>query len=96
MRAFASARERAKARAETLTDVLDFLVKVADPATLEPVPGWAPIEETVTCRVFTHPEIAMLGEMAGLEVVATYGDMDQSVGLNDDDAHNMVVALKKI
>ncbi len=71
-------------------------VNVVDPATLEPAPGWAPIEETVTCRVFTHPEIAMLGEMAGLEVVATYGDMDQSVGLNDDDAHNMVVALKKI
>ena len=62
----------------------------------EPAPGWAPIEETVTCRVFTHPEIAMLGEMAGLEVVATYGDMDQNVGLNDDDAHNMVVAPKKI
>ena len=52
-----------------------------------------PLEATRGCDA--DPEIAMLGEMAGLEVVATYGDMDERVPLDSEDAHNMLVVLKK-
>ena len=47
------------------------------------------------CRVFTAPEIALLGKLAGLRVVATFGDMDTSVPLTHEDANNMVIVLKR-
>jgi len=57
--------------------------------------AFAPVEETVRCRVFTAPEIALLGKLAGLEVVATFGDMDETVPLTHEDANNMVIALRR-
>jgi hypothetical protein len=45
--------------------------------------------------VFTAPEIALLGKLAGLRVVATFGDMDTSVPLTHEDANNMVIVLKR-
>jgi hypothetical protein len=56
---------------------------------------FAPVEEIVKCRVFTAPEIALLGKLAGLRVVATFGDMDTSVPLTHEDANNMVIVLKR-
>ena len=56
---------------------------------------FAPVEEIVMCRVFTAPEIALLGKLAGLRVVATFGDMDTSVPLTHEDANNMVIVLKR-
>jgi hypothetical protein len=53
------------------------------------------VEEIVKCRVFTAPEIALLGKLAGLRVVATFGDMDTSVPLTHEDANNMVIVLKR-
>lgn len=68
---------------------------VVDAETGAAVDGWPSIEETVTCRIFTAPEVALLARLAGLELVATYGDMNADVSLNADDAHNMVCVLKK-
>ena len=60
-----------------------------------PKNGFTPIEETVTCKIFTCPEIHLLARLAGLKVVATYGDMDIDVPLTHEDAHNMIVVLKR-
>ena len=68
---------------------------VVDPVTNAPVAGWDPIEETVPCRVFTAPEIALVGRLAGLRVVGTFGDVNLDTALDDDDANNMIVVLKK-
>lgn len=53
------------------------------------------VEETVRCRIFTAPEIALIGKLAGLKVVAIYGDMDEDVPLNHDEAHAMIVVMKR-
>lgn len=57
--------------------------------------AFAPVEEIVRCRVFTAPEMALLGKLAGLTVVATFGDMDASVPLTHEDSNNMVIVLKR-
>jgi len=68
---------------------------VVDPTSGEPVEGWQAIEEQVRCRVFTAPEIDLLARLAGLRVVAGYGDMNFDTPLNDEQAHNMIIVLKK-
>ena len=68
---------------------------VDENGTPPPDAAFAPVEEVVPCRVFTAPEIALLGKLAGLEVVATFGDMDADVPLTHEDANNMVIALRR-
>ena len=68
---------------------------VVDPVTNQPAAGWTPIEETVRCRVFTAPEIELVGKLAGLRVVGKFGDVNLDTALDDEDAHNMIVVLKK-
>jgi hypothetical protein len=53
------------------------------------------VEERVRCRIFTHPEVALIGDVAGFDVVETFGDMKGEHGLEDEDAQNMVIVLKK-
>ena len=79
------------------THVLERTVgfNVLDAETQKPVSGWEPIEETVRSRIFTAPEIDALSRMAGLKMVATYGDMNVDTPLNSEDAHNMICVLKK-
>jgi hypothetical protein len=36
-----------------------------------------------------------LARLAGLKVVAMYGDMNVDTPLNSEDAHNMICVLKK-
>ena len=68
---------------------------VLDLATGAPANGYAPAEEVVSCRVFTAPEVDLLARLAGMRVCATYGDMNEDVPLDSEDAHNMLVVLKK-
>jgi len=71
-------------------------VNVVDENGRPPANGaFPPVEEVVRCRVFTAPEIALLGKLAGLRVVATFGDMDTSVPLTHEDANNMVIVLRR-
>ena len=71
-------------------------VNVVDENGQTPANGaFTPVEEVVRCRVFTAPEIALLGKLAGLTVVATFGDMDADVPLTHEDANNMVIVLRR-
>lgn len=45
-------------------------------------------------RQFTLQEIDLLARATGFEVVATYGDLDESVPLDDEEAQRMVVVLR--
>ena len=53
------------------------------------------MEQIVRCRVFTAPAVDLLARLAGMRVCATYGVMDEDVPLDSEDAHNMLVVLKK-
>lgn len=68
---------------------------VVDAETGMPAVGWEPVEETVRCRVFTTPEVDALARLAGLKLVAVYGDMNVDTPLHSEDAHNMICVLKK-
>ena len=68
---------------------------VLDVTTGQPASGYEPVEQIVRCRVFTAPEVDLLARLAGMRVCATYGDMDEDVPLDSEDAHNMLVVLKK-
>ena len=83
---------------DVATHVLERTVgfNVLDPETGKPVDHWEPIEETVKSRIFTAPEIDALARLAGLKMVATYGDMNVDTPLNSEDAHNMICVLKKV
>ena len=71
-------------------------VNVVDENGRPPANGaFPPVEEVVRCRVFTAPEIALLGKLAGLTVAATFGDMDADVPLTHEDANNMVIVLRR-
>ena len=71
-------------------------VNVVDENGRPPANGaFSPVEEVVRCRVFTAPEIALLGKLAGLTVAATFGDMDADVPLTHEDANNMVIVLRR-
>ena len=71
-------------------------VNVVDENGKPPANGaFPPVEEVVRCRVFTAPEIALLGKLAGLTVAATFGDMDADVPLTHEDANNMVIVLRR-
>jgi hypothetical protein len=71
-------------------------VNVVDENGQTPANGaFTPVEEVVRCRVFTAPEIALLGKLAGLTVAATFGDMDADVPLTHEDANNMVIVLRR-
>ena len=71
-------------------------INVVDENGRPPANGaFPPVEEVVRCRVFTAPEIALLGKLAGLTVVATFGDMDADVPLTHEDANNMVIVLRR-
>ena len=70
-------------------------LNVVDTVKGTPVKGWDPVEERVRCRIFTHQEVALIGDVAGFDVVETFGDMKGEHGLEDEDAHNMVIVLKK-
>jgi len=68
---------------------------VLDLATNEPANGYEAVEQVVRCRVFTAPEVDALARLAGMRVCATFGDMDERVPLDSEEAHNMLVVLKK-
>ena len=71
-------------------------INVVDENGRPPANGaFPPVEEVVRCRVFTAPEIALLGKLAGLTVAATFGDMDADVPLTHEDANNMVIVLRR-
>jgi SAM-dependent methyltransferase len=53
------------------------------------------VQEVVPCKIFTAPELVALARAAGLDVAATYGDMDERVALDDENAHNMVMVFRK-
>lgn len=46
-------------------------------------------------RVFTAPEMELLARASGLRLAAAYGDMNVDTPLQDEEAHNMIVVLKK-
>lgn len=48
------------------------------------------------CRQFTVQEMELLAAPAGLEIVTLYGDMAMGVDLSHEEAHRMVVVLKKV
>jgi hypothetical protein len=60
-----------------------------------PKNGFVPVEETVRCKIWTAPEITLLGKLSGMKVVATFGDMATEIPLCHEDAHNMIVVLKR-
>jgi len=68
---------------------------VLDAVSGEPAPGFTPVNAVVPARVFTAPEIDLLARLAGMRVCGYFGDMDADVPLDDPDAHNMLVVLKK-
>ena len=68
---------------------------VLDAVSGEPAPGFTPVNAVVPARVFTAPEIDLLARLAGMRVCGYFGDMDTDVPLDDPDAHNMLVVLKK-
>lgn len=60
-----------------------------------PKNGFVPVEETVRCKIWTAPEITLLGKLSSMKVVATFGDMATEIPLCHEDAHNMIVVLKR-
>ena len=40
-------------------------------------------------------EVQLLGEAAGLTLAATYGEMDTSIGLADEEAFRLVACLQR-
>ena len=68
---------------------------VLDLETNRPAIGYEAVEQIVRCRVFTAPEVDALARLAGMRVCATFGDMDERVPLDSEEAHNMLVVLKK-
>lgn len=68
----------------TDADVVDASVKVIKS-----------VEEVVACKIFTQPEFNALAATAGLTCVASYGDMDHRMALDDENAHNMVLVYRR-
>lgn len=40
-------------------------------------------------------ELLLLGQAAGLEVAATYGELDTSIALDDEEAYRLVCCLRR-
>ena len=68
----------------TDADVVDASIKVIKS-----------VEEVVACKIFTQPEFNALAATAGLTCVASYGDMDHRMTLDDENAHNMVLVYRR-
>ena len=45
--------------------------------------------------VFTAPVVDLLARLAGMRVCATYGDMNEDVPLDSEDAHNIPRCSKR-
>lgn len=52
--------------------------------------------DLVAQRLYTLGEIELLAQQTGFAVCKVYGDMDANVSLMDEEAHRMVVILKKL
>ncbi|KAK9820975.1 hypothetical protein WJX81_005721 [Elliptochloris bilobata] len=52
-------------------------------------------EGIVLQRVFTLQEIRLLSEAAGLTLAATYGELDTSIALADEEAYRLVACLQR-
>lgn len=46
-------------------------------------------------RQFSMQELLLLAELAGLEVVESYGEMNMAVAVDDDEAYRLVMCLRK-
>ena len=53
------------------------------------------VKEEVPMRLFTAQEIACLAKLAGFEVVAMFGALDDEVKVDADEAFRMVCILRK-
>ena len=53
------------------------------------------IQEKVASKIWTANEFLTLAKETKWESIGVFGDMDMKVSLNDEDAHNMVLAFRK-
>jgi hypothetical protein len=62
----------------------------------EPDDGAPPLHESIVRqRAFTLQELDLLGRAAGLQLAASYGDLDLKVGLAHEDAYRLVACFVK-
>ena len=52
-------------------------------------------ESYVWQRVYTYPELELLAEAVGFQVVAAYGDLDMEVDVDHRDAARLVLCLQR-
>ena len=52
-------------------------------------------KEIVKCKLFTLPELMAVANAAGFEFIECFGDLDETVRFDSENAQNMVVCFLK-
>eukprot|EP00873_Tetraselmis_striata_P036882 jgi/Tetstr1/457146/TSEL_043796.t1 len=51
--------------------------------------------EVIDMRQFSMQELVLMAQLAGLEVVDAYGEMNMAIAVDDDEAYRLVMCLRK-
>ena len=52
-------------------------------------------EQYVWQRTYTYQEVSLLADLSGFDIVATYGDLDLEVPMDDPECRSLVAILQK-